>query len=339
MPRRDEEQRTPGLRPAKPVKPPRRTRPILISAFQSDGIGSGITLEDVFMVDSVSGALTPVAPDPDSSVVMPAWSPDGTRIALCTSAPGPHLTTKVLDRSGAEQESFARGYWPQWYDSQTLLVYESFILTVNDVSIVTAEFVAVHLPTATITQVTRFGPDLVIGSAHWHPTAGLALAVRPGDADPGAQERIMIATATRVQDAIDGGAPVAASDLTVLEPFGPGAVCFQPSWSPDGARLAFACRAVASPVTGLSDIAVLDLATGNARVLHAHGDPLPEPPLPAGQVVDDYSPVFSPDGRMIAWNHGYYGDWREVWVMAADGTAKRQLTQFGRQWVVASLDW
>lgn len=313
---------------------------MLVSAFRSDGTGSGLTLEDVFAVDPTTGALTPVVADPEASVVHPAWSPDGGRIALCSSTGWPGGRVRVVDPLGAEVASFARGGEPSWFDDDTLLVHDQFWLhTGENTDLGVHEVFALHLPSGRLTQVTRFTPDVEVGNIHWHPRAGLAMDVRPRGTDPWTQERLAVIPAAAVRKAVDVGTPVAVGDLKHVDPFGPGWICAQPHWSPDGTRLVFVRRRRAMPIPGAPDLAVVQVGSAAVSLLHTHGTLLSEPPWPAGQEADDYAPVYSPDGTQVAWNHGHRDQWREVWVMAADGTNKRQLTHLDRLWVVAHLTW
>lgn len=104
------------------------------------------------------------------------------------------------------------------------------------------------------------------------------------------------------------------------------------SWSSDGKTIAFA-QAVA-PESGKLDsvhVSLLDVATGAVR------------PLTAARRFEN-NPVFSPDGRTVAFwypreGRGDIGWTNEVWVAPAGGGAPRSLTRaldrnlFGAQWM------
>lgn len=94
-------------------------------------------------------------------------------------------------------------------------------------------------------------------------------------------------------------------------------------WSPCGTRLALGLTA--GDDTG---VYVLDLRTGEHRRLSAQGG---DPAEPSHSISG-----WSPDGRWLAvtktrWHDPatYDYEWNELWLMAADGSATRQLTDDG----------
>ena len=82
-----------------------------------------------------------------------------------------------------------------------------------------------------------------------------------------------------------------------------------PAWSPDGRRLA-----VQVSRQHYGHIWVVDLATGAATKLAAHGDS-----------IADEVPAWFPDGKRIAFQSNRSGT-EEIWMMRDDGTELRQVT-------------
>ncbi|MBL8205536.1 MAG: serine/threonine-protein kinase [Blastocatellia bacterium] len=97
------------------------------------------------------------------------------------------------------------------------------------------------------------------------------------------------------------------------------------SWSPDGKTLVFPDRnSVAEPL-GLT---TLNLETGEKRSLLA--------PLPSS--TGDYSPVFSPDGKTIAFNRSIGGEpERDIYVIPATGGTPEKITAVNT--FLTSVDW
>jgi Tol biopolymer transport system component len=93
-----------------------------------------------------------------------------------------------------------------------------------------------------------------------------------------------------------------------------GHVHFSVAWSPDGQKMLFERPNPRHPAVGLNP---KDFAE-DLHVMNADG---------SGQrnltrrPVRDYAPVWSPDGRQIAWNRG-----RQIWLMNPDGSGQRSLT-------------
>jgi hypothetical protein len=302
-----------------------------------DGAGNG--LEGVYTVDPLVGKLEPFVVD-DRSNICPVWSPDRSRIALCSSASyGTPL--RVLDAAtGTELYSLPRGWWPRWLDDDTLLFVDDLWLASSAGDLGITELAAVHLPTGTLTQLTQLGPDLTLANPHWHPVAGLTMDVRPRGSNPWTTEEVVTVPHAVLRRALTAaGRRVGPADLKRLRPWGSGWCCAQPRWSPDGRHVVLVRRRIDDGVTGGPDLAVVDVRSGATNVVHHHTETLVEDPSRPGEDVDDYLPVYSPDGRQIAWNHGFRDHWRELWVMNADGSRKRQVTQLGHRWVIKAIDW
>jgi TolB protein len=86
-----------------------------------------------------------------------------------------------------------------------------------------------------------------------------------------------------------------------------------PSWSPDGAHIAFAWTKGFEP--GNYNVFVMDLSSGQTTQLTAN----------EGR---NENPTWAPDGAHIAYA-SKKGRQSQIWVMNADGTGKHQLTQIG----------
>jgi TolB protein len=99
-----------------------------------------------------------------------------------------------------------------------------------------------------------------------------------------------------------------------------------PAWSPDGHRIAFEIHGPVGGVDG--DIYVLDLDTG--KVTQLTGDPADAP-------IHDEGPAWSPDGRMIAFTSEREDPDGDIWVMNADGSDPRRLTD--NTFLDESPDW
>jgi hypothetical protein len=99
----------------------------------------------------------------------------------------------------------------------------------------------------------------------------------------------------------------------------PGHHDFAPSWRPDGRHLVFA-RRVRRDGDITRELFIVPTTTGPAHPL-THGSP------------EESYPAYAPDGRHIAFIRDH-----AVWVMRADGTASRPLSEGGPA-TVGPLDW
>ena len=84
-----------------------------------------------------------------------------------------------------------------------------------------------------------------------------------------------------------------------------------PSWSPDGARIVFACRIGG----GTADFEIC--------VMNADGTGIVQL---TNNTVADLTPTFSPDGQQILFHRGGVAGGQQLFTMNADGTQQTQLT-------------
>ena len=148
---------------------------------------------------------------------------------------------------------------------------------------------------------------------------------------PNGQQIAYRAGGIAIAGANGGGSHVVVADQNRATTSPPGhylEVNNEPSWAPDGQRLAFArrtrtdtivCNPAPPACTGVDTVTAIDVFSMNA-------DGTDVRQLTSTPDVDEVDPSYSPDGRMIA----YYrlpadrGDeFGEVWVMNSDGSGKR----------------
>jgi Tol biopolymer transport system component/tRNA A-37 threonylcarbamoyl transferase component Bud32 len=229
----------------------------------------------------------------DGASISPAWSPDGSRLAITrTGNPNSAIFVGGLAKRDFVQVSppdvYAR--YSAWSPDGQRLAFAAgpgrsgpFRLAIVDLA-----SGAVSYP----------GPSGVAWIS-WSSRGSLAYSAATA---PGQPQDIFVLNA-------DGSSRNLTNTPDVEEDF--------PSWSPDGRRLAF----VASPAGGqhLNERQIyLINADGSAR------SQLTSVPGP------QTNPVWSPDGGWLAYlSKAGGGDW-QVWAIRADGKTPRQLT-FGAQ--------
>jgi hypothetical protein len=96
---------------------------------------------------------------------------------------------------------------------------------------------------------------------------------------------------------------------------------YDPAWSPDGTKIAFAREHVDD--SG-------DQGSMGIYVMNAAGSDVKR--ITTGEGVHDRSPTWSPDGSMIAFSSNRKG-FSDIWVVNADGTGLRQLTDLSEKGV------
>jgi TolB protein len=86
-----------------------------------------------------------------------------------------------------------------------------------------------------------------------------------------------------------------------------------PSWSPDGALIAFSWR---KALTGNFDIFIMDVVKGEyLQLTRSNGN--------------NEHPVWSPDSRHLAFESNRTGV-KQIYIMLADGTRQKAVTSGGR---------
>jgi TolB protein len=145
-------------------------------------------------------------------------------------------------------------------------------------------------------QRLTFSPGVDI-SPVWNPKTGNEIAF-VSDRSGSPQIYIMSADGTNLRRLITGGGDASS-----------------PSWSPNGLFMAFSWRLTE---TGTYDIYVVEIASG--RIIQLTHD--------ARRNEHAY---WSPDARHLVFESNRSGT-KQLWMMLADGTNPRQLTQEGQNW-------
>lgn len=126
-----------------------------------------------------------------------------------------------------------------------------------------------------------------------------------------------------------------ASTLHVIQPDGTGSIVidgnylFDPSWSPDGSRLAVTHYVGPAQAGGRTDIMTMN-ADGSARQR-----------LTSTPGRWEWTPAWSPDGAMIAFSRTQTSSdtaFDDIWVMGADGSGAHRITDTHKR-DEFSLDW
>jgi TolB protein len=219
---------------------------------------------------------------------LPAWSPDGTRIAFVDS----RSRVSVVDVAGGEPRPLVEGTLPAWSpDGASVAFVAGFTVRVVD---------------ADGRNARRIAPELVLAGVISHAPAwspdGTRIAFVGGEPDANGLAR---SSELYVADVERGS----LAQLTTE-----GGAKSSPAWSPDGRRLVF----VQEPLDGgKAELEVVGVdGTGRASLTRSE------------RLTYDGEPAWSPDGHRIAFARGPAPtSLSRVLVVNADGTGLSAVTR------------
>jgi Tol biopolymer transport system component len=278
---------------------------------------------------------------------LPAWSPDGDRIAFTTWTNDDGATQNVrnadqtaaiwtMAADGSDlrlviEEQGAHLWVPAWSPDGGWIAYTR--------SPVGPRPVTPEEPPANQAPGAVGPPTTAAGASIWVVRTDGSSATRLTAEGVDAIGATWDTSGTRIAysaTGVGGGADIHVASINVgapgVQPAGPPAVRddrtvssepsndWGPAWAPDGTRIAFT-----SDRSGNEEIWVVGADGTNPAAVTNDG-------------AGDWVPVFSPDGSRIAFVSDRSGE-PEVWSMAADGSDARNLTNhpqhYDGQWSVA----
>jgi Tol biopolymer transport system component len=257
-------------------------------AVEGRGIFGGIYIVDP---RTETARLIPNSTD----LTDPAWSPDGTRLAV-TSLDGEVFDVYTMTPDGTDRTLVLRNAsYPSWSpDAKQLVVMRETEGKGSSLAIVNTDGTDVR---TLVPGGTEEAPNeaLHVSAPEWSPDGKLIAFVHKGDSI-----ELITPDGRRVP------MPVAASDVASGDV----------SWSPDSSKLAF--DRYDSKVHEVA--VVVDLASGHETVL-------------PGEENGAVTPVWSPDGNQLLFSSLDVrpaiapGLTPQLWVMAPDGTKAAQLVE------------
>jgi len=225
-----------------------------------------------------------------TTIMTPAWSPDGEKIAFTSFRRGvPDI--EILSRLDRRPLTFERAggttTTPAWSPDGSKIAFATS-RDGSNTEIYVADWNGKNMRRLTVTKAVNISPA-------WNPRTGREIAFT-SDRDGSPQIYIMDADGTNVKRLVqEGGHAV------------------EPSWSSDGQRIAFAWL---KSRTSNFDIYIHDLANDmNTQITRDAGD--------------NERPSWAPDGRHIAFESSRNGS-RQIYSMLLNGEKVRQLTNTGK---------
>jgi Tol biopolymer transport system component len=235
----------------------------------------------------------------------PVWSPDGTKIAYDTqSAPGAANPTirdiYVMDANGLNQSNLT-GYessitlsvQPDWSPDGSKIAFAAYS------SLTSTTAPNIHVMNADGSNITVIDSGYNDAIPSWSSDSSKIAFFTSRDGGHGDSEVFIMDS--------DGSNPMNISNNPVVFGVDNSGWESDPSWSPDGNKIAFA-----SHRSGFFDIWVMDADGSNQVNL-------------TDQPTYDASPAWSPDSTKIAFMSDRSGD-SEIYVMNADGSSPVKIT-------------
>ena len=251
----------------------------------------------------------------------PSWSPDGKRIVFCSDRDGhpfriPGWFTSeiyVMDADGGNQQNLtnhpSNDRSPSWSPDGTRIAFQSY--RDNDRN----HNIEIYVMDADGSNLQRITNNLIEDeNPAWSPDGERIVfsSAREGhfiDGDGNTTDEIY------VMDADGSNLQRITNNLIEDE---------NPAWSPDGERIVFSSAREGHFIDGdgntTDEIYVMDADGGNQQRLTENRN-------------NDWDPVWSPDGKRIAFMADRKGDFEkfDIYVMDADGGNQQKLTNH-RAW-------
>lgn len=247
---------------------------------------------DLYLMDADSLTVVNQLTDNAASDLTPAWSPDGTRVAL-TSNVDKNYEIYVIDVTTGESDVLTNNNWddlyPAWSPNGKQIAFTTNRDSNWDIYVMDADG----------QNPKRLTSNAVYeGNPVWSPDGKQIAYVEGRDAD----RNIMVMNA-------DGGNP---QPLTTRRT----SADYSPAWSPKGDQIAFVSNRNGNP-----DIFVVDVGCiGNSDTC----DQLAVD-LTSDNRGDDVDPAWSPDGTQLVFA-SVHDTATDLYTMAADGSGLARIT-------------